>query len=135
MGERAPDWVARAAIGVALGLVLGFAVGWWLWPVTYTNTSPAALRQDYHDDYVLMVAAAYDVEEDLRAARSRLKLLNPERPVAPALELAERLIEEGGREEDIARLAHLARAFGVTDPMLTPYTEGLNPSRQPEGQP
>lgn len=123
MGQQPLGWTARAAIGIALGLALGFAVGWWLWPVTYTNTSPAALRDDYHDDYVLMVAAAYEVEEDLQAARSRLELLNPERPADPALELAERLIEEGGREEDIGRLAYLVEAFGVTDPMLAPYLE------------
>jgi len=123
MGERAPNWVAQAAIGVALGLALGFAVGWWLWPVTYTNTSPAALRQDYHDDYVLMVAAAYEVEEDLPEARSRLKLLDPDEPTSPALDLAKRLMEEGGREEDITRLAHLTRALGVTDPELTLYLE------------
>ncbi len=135
MGERAPHWVARAAVGVALGLALGFAVGWWLWPVTYTNTSPAALRQDYHDDYVLMVAATYQVEEDLEEARARLELLNPERPAAPVLELARGLIEGEGNEEDITRLAHLARALGATDPVLRPYTGGLEPSPQPEGQP
>jgi hypothetical protein len=112
-----------AAIGVALGLALGFAVGWWLWPVTYTNTSPAALREDYHDDYVLMVAAAYQVGGDLEDARTHLELLDPERPVAPALELAKRLMEEGGSEQDITRLAHLARALGATDPALTPYLE------------
>lgn len=123
MGERAPGRIAWGTIGIALGLILGFAVGWWLWPVTYTNTSPAALREDYHNDYVLMAAAAYEVEGDLEEARSRLELLNPERPAAPVVELAERLIDEGGSEQDIARLAHLARAFGVTDPTLTPYLE------------
>ncbi|OQY18934.1 MAG: hypothetical protein B6I35_12310, partial [Anaerolineaceae bacterium 4572_32.2] len=44
------DWGAqgltgRIAIGVAVGLALGLAIGW-LWPVQYTNTAPAALRQD-----------------------------------------------------------------------------------------
>ena len=123
MGKRVPNWIGRAAIGVALGLALGFAIGWWLWPVTYTNTSPAELREDYHDDYVLMVAAAYAVEQDLQDARSRLELLNPNEPGAPTLALAEKLIEHGGSEEDITHLARLARDLGVTDPMLTPYLE------------
>jgi len=124
MAERAPGWAAQAAIGFALGLALSIAIGWWLWPVTYTNTSPAALREDYHDDYVLMVAAGYQVERDLDRAQSRLELLNPDEPAAPAVELAEALIEEGGSEEDIARLAELARALGASDPTVMSYLEG-----------
>lgn len=123
MAERAPDWIARAAIGVAVGLVLGFAIGWWLWPVTYTNTSPAALRDDYRHDYVLMVAAAYEVEGDLRGARDRLELLNPDSPAAPATQLARTLIETDGDEKDIARLAQLAEALGATDPRSTTRVE------------
>jgi hypothetical protein len=91
--------------------------------VTYTNTSPAALREDHRDDYVLMIAAAYEVEQDLQEARSRLELLNPDEPAAPVLDLAERLIENGGKEEDITRLAHLAQALSETNPILAPYLE------------
>ena len=124
MSKRARKWVTRAAVGAAVGLALGFAIGWWLWPVRYTNTAPTVLRQDYHDDYVVMVATAYEVEEDLEQARERLELLNPEEPAAPVVELAERLIEADGSTEDIARLARLALALGATTSTLAPYLEG-----------
>jgi len=114
----------QAAVAVAVGLALGFAVGWWLWPVQYTNTAPAVLRQDYRDDYIVMVATAYEVERDLEQARERLKLLNPEEPAVSVTELAERLIEADGSSEDIARLARLAWALGATAPTLIPYLEG-----------
>jgi hypothetical protein len=123
MSERTPGWLLWAAVGVALGLALGVAVGWWLWPVTYTNTSPDALREDYHDDYVLMIAATYEVEQDLLEARSRLRSLDPDDPSAPVLALIEELIEAGGSEEDIRQLSHLAQALGVEDSTLTPYLE------------
>ena len=123
MRERAPEWLIQSVAGIALGLALGFVVGWWLWPVTYTNTSPDALRTDYRDDYILMTAAAFEVEHDLEEARYRLMHLNSDEPGAPAAELAEKLIENDGSEEDIARLARLADAFGADSPRLTSYLE------------
>lgn len=98
-------------------------IGWRLWPVTYTNTSPTALREDYRDEYVLMIATAYEVEGDQKRARERLALLDSEEPSAPVVRLGQRLIEQGGSEEDIARLARLARALDATTPTLMPYLQ------------
>lgn len=124
MSKRARKWVIRAAVGGAAGLALGFAIGWWLWPVQYTNTAPDVLRRDYRDDYVVMVATAYEVEKDLDQARQRLRLLDPQEPAAPVVELANRLVEVGGAAEDVTRLARLAWALGTLTPTLTPYLEG-----------
>jgi hypothetical protein len=124
MPQRARQWIIWAVVGIAIGVVLGVAIGWWLWPVTYTNTSPTALREDYHDEYVLMVATAYEVEGDRDRARERLALLDPEEPSAPVVGLGQRLIEEGGSEEDIARLARLARALDATAPTLMSHLQG-----------
>jgi len=113
-----------ALTGLVVGVALGLLVGWVLWPVRYTNTAPAQLRQDYHDDYVLMVAAAYQVEGDLEAARARLALLDADDPARPVVDLAERLIAGGGRPADIGMLVRLADALGAATPSMTPYLEG-----------
>lgn len=123
MSKRARKWIGRAVIGVLVGLALGFAIGWWLWPVQYTNTAPDVLRQDYRDDYVVMIATAYEVDGDLEQAREWLTLLDPDEPAAPVVELAQRLVEVGGGAEDIARLVRLAWAVGTLPPELTPYLE------------
>jgi hypothetical protein len=122
--ERTQTWAMRITAGAAVGLMLAFAIGWWIWPVQYTNTAPDVLRQDYRDDYVVMVATAHEVEQDLEQARNRLKLLDPEEPAAPVVELAERLVEAGGSAEDITYLARLAWALGNLPPTLTPYLDG-----------
>lgn len=123
MTQQTRQWLIGAAVGIAVGVALGVAVGWGLWPVTYTNTSPAALRADYRDQYILMIAAAYEVEGDQQRAYDRLALLDPEEPAAPVIDLAERLIEQGGRERDIVRLARLARTLDATAPGLMRYRE------------
>ena len=117
--------VLRAAIGLTVGLVLGIAIGWGFWPVEYTNTSPEALRQDYRDDYVVMVATAYAFDHDLVQARSRLEQLSPQSPAVAAVGLLERLVEANGSPADIARVAGLAQALGATvDGALAPPAEG-----------
>lgn len=123
MSVHARRWIIQIVVGLAVGLGLGVAIGWLWWPVEYTNTAPAVLRQDYHDDYVVMVATTYEVDGDLERARERLALLNPQDPAAPVIELAERLVAVGGSRADTARLARLAWAFRVITPALVPYLE------------
>ena len=113
-----------ALVCLAVGVVLGLLVGWGIWPVSYTNTVPAQLRQGERNDYVLMVAAAYQVEGDLREAERRLSLLDPDRPAQLAVDLAEQLMEGGGRPGDIAMLVRLADALGAATPVMIPYLEG-----------
>ena len=123
MSHTAWGWVRWAAVGLVAGLLLGFAIGWWWWPVEYTNTAPDALRQDYHDDYIVMTATAFELDADQERARERLELLDPEEPARPVVELAERLVEAGADSSDVARLARLAAALGTVSSALAPYLE------------
>ncbi len=113
-----------ALVGIAVGIGLGLLIGWRLWPVQYTNTAPAQLRQDYYNDYLLMVATAYQTEGSLEAALDRLALLDPDDPAHPVVALAEQLIAEGGRPGDIYALVLLAREMDAVTPPMRPYLEG-----------
>jgi hypothetical protein len=117
-------WGILGIIGLAVGLTLGIVIGWWVLPVEYTNTPPSVLRQDYRDEYIVMVATSFEVEGDLDRARERLMAIDAEDPAAPVIELGERLIAAGGESDDITRLAQLAWALDVITPSLAPFLEG-----------
>ena len=117
-------WVIQAAVGAVVGLALGFGIGWGLWPNEPADASPDALRWDYQENYVIMVASAYEVEGNLTTAYQRLALIDPENPSAPVVRLGERLVAAGAGTEDITRLARLAWAMDAITPPLVPYLEG-----------
>ena len=52
--------VVAAAIGFIVGIFIGLVVlGWGLWPVQWTNASPASLRPDLQDDYLRMTIDSF----------------------------------------------------------------------------
>jgi hypothetical protein len=116
-------WIVPAVVGVAVGLALGFGIGWGLWP-RKSAPSPAKLRWDYQENYIIMIATAYEVEGDPNLARERLTLLDPQNPAAPVVGLGERLIAAGADTEDVVHLARLAWALDAITPPLEPYLEG-----------
>ncbi|MBI3760377.1 MAG: hypothetical protein HY260_00745 [Chloroflexi bacterium] len=115
------NFLRALALGGIIGLGLGLYYGWVVSPPERVSSGPTALRQDYKDDYVLMIAEAYSVDDDLAQAKSRLAALGLKDPGPPVAALAERLINAGQDNADIRRLAALAAALGHTTPAIAPY--------------
>ncbi len=67
-------------LAIAIGAAGGLIYGWWVAPVEYYDATLDALHQDYKTDYVLMVAEAYKVENNLSLAAQRLALLGSDAP-------------------------------------------------------
>jgi hypothetical protein len=94
-------------IAILVGVALGLAIGWIFIPIQYVDTSPDTLRIDYKTDYVLMVAEAYQSENDLGLAVRRLALLgnvSPADVVDQAIQFAQKY---GYTEADITRMQAL----------------------------
>ena len=83
--------VSRLLFPLALGTGLGLLYGWVIQPAQVVDVTPASLRADYRNDYVLIVAEAFAGDQNTALAAERLGILGTERPdeiVLAALEYA-----------------------------------------------
>lgn len=104
-------------ITLGIGAALGLLYGWVIDPIKYVDTAPDTLRIDYKSDYVLMVAEAYQTEQDLPLAVERLTLLgvsNPTEIVHRAVLFAE---EQSFADADIALMRNLEEALQAWYPL------------------
>jgi len=61
-----------------VGLLIGLPVlGWWVWPIQWTDATPAQLREDYRLDYLRMTVLSYSLTGDGNVARQRFAALGP----------------------------------------------------------
>lgn len=100
--------VLRAALAAGLGLGLALLYAWVIAPVQYTDTAPRTLRDDYRNDYLLLIARAYAADGNLERARTRLVLAAEGDPARTAAAAAQRLAAAGAGPEAVQALAALA---------------------------
>lgn len=59
-------------VGFVVGAIVGLVVlGWWLFPVSYTDAFPEHLRVDFREDYLRMAVDSYSVNLNALKARQR----------------------------------------------------------------
>lgn len=110
MRENRGPWYLLT--GFVLGAFLGLLYAWVVSPVEYVDTSPAAMRADFRDQYRALIASAYVANRDIARAQARLNLLS-DRDVARTLaEQAQHTLADGGSPEVAQALALLALDLG-----------------------
>ena len=66
-----PLWVG--IFGFVVGLLIGLVVlGWWLWPVQWTDAGPSDLRLEYQETYLRMAIDSYTLNQDAAVAQQRI---------------------------------------------------------------
>ena len=103
---------------VILGAAVGLFYGWVVNPVEYADISLQSLRVDYKDDYILMVAEAYQVDRDMGLAVSRLSELgsgSPKDMVTSALNYA---MQNSFGAQDLSLLQSLGNDLSTWNPNL-----------------
>jgi hypothetical protein len=70
--EKAKNPLIVGIVGFAIGLVIGLVVlGWWLWPVQWTNATPEQLSTDWQAEYLRASIEAYALNSDAVKAQLR----------------------------------------------------------------
>jgi len=114
--------------GIVVGLLLGLAVGWGLWPVQWTNATPAQLRSDFQEAYVLYVAEDYAETQDLEKARQRLGVeFWEDEELARTLEV----VEQAQDAQQALDIRKLARDLEAGAPATEEEAEGLGTRLRP----
>jgi len=113
---------AQVVIAFALGVVLGLVVlGWWLWPVQWSNSNPADLKSAYKDAYMQMIADSYALTGNAEVARARLNELKSagekDAEQAAALDRLSRTRITAGDANAAMRLQALSSALSL--PLVT----------------
>ena len=111
-------------IAFAVGIGVGLAVGWYAWPITYTESAPSRMRQDWKDEAIWMAAQAFAYDRDLEAAQARLRPLGSEELGELVLGRTEKAITQNLSMQHITNLARLAAALGARSERTDLY---LNP--------
>ncbi|HUW94284.1 MAG TPA: hypothetical protein VMW58_00705, partial [Anaerolineae bacterium] len=125
--------LALLLVGAAVGLGLGFLIGWGLWPVEYYDTDPVDLRGEHKEEYIVLVSATYALNEDLEQAKARLAKLEDEDVAHVVADLAQRYLQEGRDIATTRNLVRLADALGSATEVMLAYvaTPTLAPTFTP----
>jgi hypothetical protein len=119
----------EVVIAFLLGAIVGLVVlGWWLWPVKWTNADPADLRQSHQESYLQMIADSYALTGNAELARTRLEALKVpgEKDTALAAILDSLMKDrlEAGKADEALRLQRLSSAVILPPPPTPAPTAG-----------
>ncbi len=129
MTERRGSWYLLT--GLLIGLMSGLVYAWLLDPVQFVNTSPDSLRPEYKAEHRLLIALAYEANNNVVRAAQRLAVLGDKDPVAALSTQIEQLHQRNGSERERAVLAKLMadlRAYQTSAPTTMPAA-GTSPEQ------
>ena len=105
-------YVSLAALGLIGGLGLGLLYAWVISPVEIVDIAPNALAPEEQAAYIVTVARAYAVDQDLVRASTRLALLGLPDVAQAVTALAQRTAAGSDDPATVQALSALAAALG-----------------------
>ncbi len=108
--------VVIGVVGLIIGVLLGWlAIGWWLWPVRWTNANSYDLAPEARAQYVALVADSFKLDKDKARAREFLANWKDEE-IQQALAVARQKYEAEARPDKVQAIEDLSIALGFGVP-------------------
>lgn len=114
-------------VGGLIGMSSGLVYGWVIDKAEYIDSPMSGLAQRYQDDYTLMIAAGYAVDQDVDAAIDRLRRLGMDNVPIFVQEMTERYITNSRDINDIRLLVAMSEGLGRLTPPMERFRQ-LNPA-------
>lgn len=100
------------------GLFIGLVVlGWWLWPVQWTDAGPADLRPEFQEIYLRQAIDTYTLNQDAAIARQRIAEVGER-----ATEIVQKIAADPQTQDPASIQVFLALTGGAVAPGVTPTT-------------
>ncbi len=121
---REPRYLAGAAflVGVIFGLIV---LGWWLFPVSWTDASAEQLRPDLRESYLRAAIDSYSLNHDESAAQERLNALGD------AVDETMASVAAAPGNQSVETIAHFQSMLGNQVTVGTPPVSGTQTANQP----
>ena len=128
MGQKISPVLVFIVLGIAAGFGLGAIFGYFVMPVNYIGTDISNLRSVQKDDWVLMVSAAYALDNNLGDARQRIARIDQDPAVALSYvaDVAQRTIDQKDLR-NARNVSALAVALGVGTATIRNYAADVTP--------
>jgi len=128
--EKIKNPLVVGLICFVVGLVIGLVVlGWWIWPVNWTDATPAELSYDWQVEFLRASIQAYGYNGNTTEAQERYAALGPEAPNAL------NTIAQDPQGISTELIADYSNVVSAAAPVTTPTSTGAAPTAKKSALP
>ncbi|RLT45692.1 MAG: hypothetical protein DWI63_01730 [Chloroflexi bacterium] len=121
LGSLSVTGITNLLAGLLVGVLAALYFAWQVMPLQIVDNQPRSLAPAFREDFVLLVAETFAIEQDVERARTRLASLAGASGPAVVAQQTEKMMVTGAGSSDVKFMAQLAAALGVATPAMQNY--------------
>ena len=121
LGSLSMTGIANLLAGLLVGVLAALYFAWRVMPLQIVDNQPRSLAPAFREDFVLLVAETFAIEQDVERARTRLASLAGAEGPAEVVQQTEKMMVTGAASNDLKFMVRLAAALGVATPAMQIY--------------
>lgn len=121
LGSVSVTGIGNLLAGLLVGVLAALYFAWRVMPLQIVDNQPRSLAPAFREDFVLLVAETFAIEQDVELARTRLASLAGAKGAAVVAQQTEKMMVTGAGITDLKFMAQLAAALGVSTPAMQNY--------------